>query len=448
MTNKTNKNLIVAKFGGSSMASAEQFKKVKKILDANPARRFVVVSAPGKRSNTDIKVTDMLIECHRAATRGENFIPIFNAICERFNAIAEGLGITFDASYDFLNLKLHLSTYPDYNYVVSRGEYFNAKLLAAYLGLPFVDAKDIIIFDDNGRCDEPSTYIAIREALKDKPRAVIPGFYGATREGRIRTFSRGGSDLSGSLVAVATEATLYENWTDVSGMKAADPRIVENPQTIDFISYKELRELSYMGASVMHEAAVFPVRQAKIPMNIRNTNSPQDAGTIIGTSSHLAQIQDDQSDERIAGIAGKVGFSSILVEKHMMNVEVGFVYRTLEVLSSRGISFEHLPSGIDTISIIVATKDLEAQEENLIEEIKKATKADSIEVTHGLSLICVVAEHIGTRHDIPQKIFAGLDKAQIKVKMIDQGASSLNIIIGVAEEDYETAIRAIYKEVF
>ena len=444
----TDKNLIVAKFGGSSMASAEQFKKVKKILDSNPARRFVVVSAPGKRNDTDVKVTDMLIECHRAATRGENFIPIFNAICERFNAIAEGLGITFDASYDFLNLKLHLSTYPDYNYVVSRGEYLNARLLATYLGLPFVDAKDLIIFDENGHCDEPSTYLAIREILKDKPSAVIPGFYGATREGRIRTFSRGGSDLSGSLVAVGTEATLYENWTDVSGMKATDPRIVENPKTIDFISYKELRELSYMGANVMHEAAVFPVRQANIPMNIRNTNSPEETGTIIGSSSYLKNLQATQTEGRIAGIAGKVGFSSILVEKHMMNIEVGFVYRTLEILSSRGISFEHLPSGIDTISIIVATKDIEGQEESIVEEIKKATKADSIEIRHGLSLICIVAEHIGTRHDIPQKIFAGLSKAQIKVKMIDQGASSLNIIIGVAEEDYETAIRAIYKEVF
>ena len=438
-------NLIVTKFGGSSMASAEQFRKVKKILDSDKTRRFAIVSAPGKRTKDDTKVTDMLIECHRAATRGENFIPIFNAICERFNSIAEGLGINFDASYDFLNLKLHLSTYPDYNYVVSRGEYFNAKLLASYLSVPFVDAKDIIIFDEGGKCDEEATYKAIANALKDKPHAVIPGFYGATREGRIKTFSRGGSDLSGSLVAVGVGASLYENWTDVSGMMAADPRIVESPRTTDFISYKELRELSYMGASVMHEAAVFPIRRAKIPMNIKNTNDPEKAGTLIG-SSNLLKCKEQKN--RIAGIAGKVGFSSIMIEKHMMNTEVGFVYKALKALSARGISFEHLPSGIDTISIIVATKELSPQEEGITEDIIKLTKADKVKIDHGLALICIVAEQIGTRLDIPQKIFAGLAKSGIKIKMIDQGASSLNIIIGVAEEDYEKAIRAIYGEVF
>ena len=346
-------NPIVVKFGGSSLATAGQFEKVAAIIRENPGRRYVVASAPGKRFSGDTKVTDLLYRCYDAACAGQDFAPVLDEIRQRFADIISELQLQVDLAPDFAAIEAHLRTSPQRDYMASRGEYLNSKLLAAYLGFAFVDAAQMVLFRADGPFDAEATNTAIGHALVSIDRAVIPGFYGAMPDGTIHTFSRGGSDVTGSIVARAVGAELYENWTDVSGVLAADPRIIEHPHVVDYITYRELRELSYMGASVLHEDAVFPVRRANIPINIRNTNRPQDPGTFI-----VPTLPANAHKRKVTGIAGHKGFSSVYVEKSMMNGEIGFVAHLLQIFADHGISFEHCPSGIDTVSIIVSTEAL------------------------------------------------------------------------------------------
>ena len=433
---------IVVKFGGSSLATAGQFEKVAAIIRENPARRYVVASAPGKRCSDDTKVTDLLYRCYDAACAGEDFLPTLTQIRQRFEDIIAQLQLQADLTADFDAIADHLRTAPQRDYMASRGEYLNSKLLAAYLGVPFVDAAQMVLFRADGCFDAEATNTAIGHALVNVERAVIPGFYGALPDGTIHTFSRGGSDVTGSIVARAVGAELYENWTDVSGVLAADPRIVENPHIIDYITYRELRELSYMGASVLHEDAVFPVRQANIPINIRNTNRPSDPGTFI-----VPTLPSNAHKRKVTGIAGHKGFSSVYVEKSMMNGEIGFVAKLLEIFASHGISFEHCPSGIDTVSIIVSTAALAPARDEILHEIETQLHPDHVSVEDGLALIAVVGQGMIYAKGTAARIFRVIADANINIRMIDQGSSELNIIIAVKETDYELAIRSLYHAV-
>ncbi|MCI5792784.1 MAG: aspartate kinase [Lachnospiraceae bacterium] len=434
---------FVAKFGGSSLADAGQFKKVADIIKARPCRRYIVASAPGKRSSDDIKVTDMLYACYDKASEGEDFKPALSAIRERFNEIMSTLEIDFDLDSEIEKIAEHLSTNPDKDYMASRGEYLNSKLLAAYLGFKFIDAADCIHFDANGRLDNDATDEGIFIALKNIDYAVIPGFYGSLPDGSIHTFSRGGSDITGSLVARAVRADMYENWTDVSGMLSADPRIVENPEPIDAITYRELRELSYMGASVMHEAAVFPVRKANISMNIRNTNRPEDNGTLI--SAELPRIP---RKRKVAGIAGKKGFSAVLVETPSMNEEIGFGAHLLNIFARHNVNFEHLPTGIDTMSVVVHNDEFSKARNDIIDDISNEIEPESLYVEDNLALIAVVGLGMAYSRGTAARVMRALADSRVNIKMIDQGSTEINIIIGVDEADYETAIRSIYKALF
>ena len=433
--------LKVVKFGGSSLADAEHFLQVKAIVEAEEGRRYVVPSAPGKRFPEDEKVTDMLYECYRLADEEKDITPVFDRIRERYQQIVDGLGIEVDLDTEFTNIKWAISHQAGRDYAASRGEYLSGVILSKLLGYHFLDAARIIKFSDNGKFDSEITNELVSAALGRHVHAVIPGFYGSMPNGTVKTFSRGGSDVTGSIVARAAKADLYENWTDVSGFMMADPRIVKNPETIDVITYRELRELSYMGAGVLHEDAIFPVRFAGIPINIRNTNRPEDAGTMI-----VAEASDTADARKITGIAGKKGFTHINIEKDMMNAEVGFGRRVLEVLERQGICFEHLPSGIDTMCVVVSTKDIEAIKDQVIDEIKKEVNPDSITVEDGLALVAVVGRGMIKSAGSAAKVFGALAKASINVRMIDQGSSELNIIIGVDEADYINALCAIYNE--
>ena len=432
----------VVKFGGSSLASAEQIKKAAAIIRADKARRFVVVSAPGKRDSADTKVTDLLYRCCELASGGLDFNEPLNLIQQRFSEIITELGITMDLAAEMDTLRAHLSTAPQKDYMASRGEYLNAKVISAYLGFDFLDAADYIAFQDNGIFDAETTNSKLSAALADSTGVVVPGFYGSMRDGTIRTFSRGGSDVTGAIVARAIQADLYENWTDVSGMLAADPRIVPAPHSIDHITYQELRELAYMGASVMHEDAVFPVRKAGIPINIRNTNAPADAGTMI-----VPSLPEGYAGKRITGIAGKTGFSIIHVEKSMMNNEVGFGATLLQILAARGIPFEHCPTGIDTMSVVVNTAHLLPVLDPVVAEITDRLAPDILEVEHGLAMIAVVGEGMANTRGSAAVIFQAISDAGINIRMIDQGSSGMNIIIGVQEEDYAATVRGIYQHV-
>ena len=336
----------VVKFGGSSLASAEQFKKVGNIIRAEESRRYVIPSAPGKRFSDDVKVTDMLYKCYGAAVKGKKFTDLLKDIQERYNEIIEGLGLTLSLEKEFEIIRDNFAKKAGRDYAASRGEYLNGIIMANYLGYEFIDAAEVIFFDEEGKFDADKTDEILSERLNKAERAVIPGFYGSLPDGTIKTFSRGGSDVTGSIVAKAAKVDLYENWTDVSGFLIADPRIISNPKSIEAITYKELRELSYMGATVLHEDAIFPVRKEGIPINIRNTNAPEDKGTLIveATCRHPKYT--------ITGIAGKQGFASITIEKAMMNSEVGFGRKVLQVFEDNHISFEHMPSGIDTTTIL------------------------------------------------------------------------------------------------
>ena len=429
----------MAKFGGTSLADASQIKKACAIITAKPERRYVVASAPGKRYAEDIKITDMLYKAHAQAKAGEDFADTMRDIADRYAKIIEGLGITFDIDAEVAEIseKLKAGTTPDYP--ASRGEYINSKIIAAFLGWQFVDAAEGIFFTAEGTLDEDKTFKTLGEVLSRYERAVVPGFYGSLPDGSIKTFSRGGSDVTGSVVARSVKADLYENWTDVSGMLSADPRIVKNPRVIEHITYTELRELSYMGASVLHEDAVFPVRKAGIPINIRNTNRPDDAGTLIAASLPEGTVR-----PIVTGIAGRKGFCSVRVEKSMMNGETGFGAKLLQVFAQKGIPFEHCPTGIDTISVVVNGSAFESRRSEILDEIKNVLDPDCITIEKGLSAIAVVGAGMVNVKGVAARIFRAIADAGINIRMIDQGSDELNIIVGVDDSDYEKAVNALY----
>ena len=428
----------VVKFGGSSLASAEQFEKVGKIIRAEEERRYVVPSAPGKRFKDDTKVTDMLYACYALAEDGKDFKKELAAIKARYNEIIEGLKLDLSLDKEFETIEKNFKAKAGSNYAASRGEFLNGIIMANYLGYDFIDAAEVIFFNENGDFDAVRTNQVLSERLAKSPKAVVPGFYGAKPDGSVKTFSRGGSDVTGSIVAKAAKADVYENWTDVSGFLVADPRIIKNPKGIEVITYKELRELSYMGAGVLHEDAIFPVRQEGIPINIRNTNAPADNGTwIVGSTCQ-------KSKNTITGIAGKTGFCSINIEKDMMNSEIGFGRKVLQAFEENGISFEHVPSGIDTMTVFVHQDEFMHKEQKVVSAINRLAKPDTIEIESDLALIAVVGRGMKNARGTAGRIFSALAHANVNVRMIDQGSSEQNIIIGVANTDFENAIRAIY----
>lgn len=428
----------VVKFGGSSLASAEQFKKAKEIICADNERRFVVPSAPGKRNAKDTKVTDMLYACYETAEKGEDFKPQLKAIKARYEEIIKGLSLTLSLDSELKTIEANFKKKAGRDYAASRGEYLNGIIMAHYLKFTFVDAAEVIFFDENGVFDADKTNTVLSERLEKVECAVIPGFYGALPDGTVHTFSRGGSDVTGSIVAKAVKADVYENWTDVSGFLIADPRIIENPEGIETITYRELRELSYMGAGVLHEDAIFPVRQEGIPINIRNTNAPEDEGTwIVGSTCQKSKYV-------ITGIAGKKGFCAVNIEKDMMNAEIGFGRKVLQAFEDNGISFEHVPSGIDTMTVFVHQDEFIHKEQKVVGSIHRLANPDSIDIESDLALIAVVGRGMRATRGTAGRIFSALAHVNVNVKMIDQGSSELNIIIGVANNDFETAIKAIY----
>ena len=428
----------VVKFGGSSLASAEQFKKVAEIIHAEETRRYVVPSAPGKRFSDDIKVTDMLYGCYDLAAKGKDFDREFSALKDRYYGIINELGLDLSLEKEFETVRACFIGKAGRDYAASRGEFLNGIILANYLGYEFIDAADVIFFNEQGSFDAEKTNEVLSARIANVERAVIPGFYGSMPNDTIKTFSRGGSDITGSIVAAACGADLYENWTDVSGFLISDPRIIENPLPITTITYKELRELSYMGATVLHEDAIFPVRKAGIPINIKNTNAPEDPGTMIVESTC------QKPKFTITGIAGKKGFTVINIEKDMMNGELGFGRKVLEVFEKNGISFEHMPSGIDTMSVIVHQAEFEPKEQEILAGLHRNVQPDSIDIESDLALIAVVGRAMKSNRGTAARIFAALAHAHVNVKMIDQGSSEQNIIIGVEEGDFESAVKSIY----
>ena len=428
----------VVKFGGSSLANSDQFRKVGEIIRSEDSRRYVVPSAPGKRFSEDTKVTDLLYACYKKAAAGEDFGEVLKEIRERYYEIIRGLGLELSLEEEFRQIEEDFKAQAGTDYAASRGEFLNGKIMAAYLGYEFVDAASVIRFDKNGNFDGDKTDKLLEKRLAKCERAVIPGFYGAMEDGTVKTFSRGGSDITGSLVAKAVHADLYENWTDVSGFLVTDPRIVDNPAVIETITYRELRELSYMGATVLHEDAIFPVQKEGIPINIKNTNRPEDRGTLIVESTCR------KPRYVITGIAGKKGFCSINIEKSMMNSEIGFGRKVLQVFEEQGINFEHVPSGIDTMTVYVHQDEFEEKEQQVIAGIHRAVNPDFIEMESDLALIAVVGRGMKSQRGTAGRVFSALAHAHVNVKMIDQGSSELNIIIGVENRDFETAVKAIY----
>ena len=431
-------NTIVTKFGGSSLADSIHFKKVKNIIEGNSERKYVVPSAPGKRFSKDFKVTDLLYLCHAHVNSGISLDDVFKLISERYHSIVNELDLNFDLNSHLEIIKKDIENGASVDYAASRGEYLNGLILANYLGIDFIDAKDVIKFNKYGSLNMEETYSLLKDKLSIHERAVIPGFYGSDEHGDIVTFSRGGSDVTGALVAASINAKLYENWTDVSGFLMADPRIVENPKTIGKITYKELRELSYMGASVLHEEAIFPVKEAGIPINIKNTNSPEDKGTII--------VQDTENEKckTITGIAGKKNFTVISIEKAMMNNELGFCRKVLSILEMNNISFENMPAGIDTVCLVIADSELKKKKDIVIEEIRRSCDPDSIVVHPNMAMIATVGKGMAKNKGVAAKVFGALAKANINIRMIDQGSSEMNILVGIENEDFERAIKSIY----
>lgn len=421
------------------MADAIQFKKVRQIIEADESRRYVVVSAPGKRYSEDNKITDLLYLCKAHMEHNVPFDQVFQVICDRYVSIKQNLGLQTDLDRIFTEIRSNLEHNASADYIASRGEYINAVLMAEYLGYEFVDTAGLIQFDKRGRFLEEDTNQALQEALRTHPKAVLPGFYGTTPDGEIKTFSRGGSDVTGSIISKAVCAEVYENWTDVSGFLMADPRIVENAKPIKNITYKELRELSYMGASVLHEDAVFPVREADIPINIRNTNEPDNPGTTI--IAHASTPQ----NTTITGIAGKKGFTVINLYKNMMNSDPRFIKHMVSILDEHNIAMEHMPSGIDTISVVVSNKQLDGKLEDLLEDFNRQLEPESVDVFDEMALIAIVGYGMSKKPGVSARLFTALARARVNVMTIDQGSSEINIIVGVKNEDFETAIRAIYK---
>lgn len=428
----------VVKFGGSSLASADQFKKAADIIHADKERRFVVPSAPGKRFADDTKVTDMLYECYELADKGKDFDKLLKAIKERYQEIIDGLKLKLSLDDEFKTIEKNFKDKSGKDYAASRGEYLNGIIMAKYLDFTFVDAAEVILFKENGEYDADKTNELMREKLKTLDCAVIPGFYGAKADGSVKTFSRGGSDITGSIVARAVKADIYENWTDVSGVLIADPRIIYKPENIEVVTYKELRELAYMGFNVLHEDAIFPVRSEGIPINIRNTNAPEDEGTWIVESTC------QKPKYVITGIAGKKGFCAVNIDKDHMNSEIGFGRKVLQAFEENGISFEHVPSGIDTMTVFVHQDEFMHKEQKVVSGIHRLADPDSIDIEADLALVAVVGRGMKSMRGTAGRIFSALAHANVNVKMIDQGSSELNIIIGVANADFETAIKAIY----
>jgi aspartate kinase len=429
----------VAKFGGSSLADADQFKKVQSIIESNSDRRYIVPSAPGKRNNTDRKITDLLYLCHSHVQQKVPFDDVFKIITERYLQIVKVLGLSFDLQPRLDEVKNRISSGASADYTASRGEYLTGLIMSQLLGYDFIDPAEIIFFDKRGKLDAEKTQAETEKRIACHERAVIPGFFGSDVRGNVKTFSRGGSDITGAIVARGAHADIYENWTDVSGLLMTDPSIVKNPKPIDTVTYRELRELAYMGAKVLHDEAIFPVREAAIPVCIKNTNRPEDPGTII--------VQDaDPITHRgnITGIAGKKDFTVIAVEKALMNTELGFGRRVLSVLEVNGISFEHMPSGIDTLSVVIADTELENKLESVVQEIKTECRPDAVEVYPNMALVATVGRGMAYTPGIASKLFTALSNKKINVRMIDQGSSEINIIVGVENEDFENALRAIY----
>ncbi|MDR5586984.1 aspartate kinase [Clostridium aquiflavi] len=431
-------NTIITKFGGSSLADAVQFRKVKSIITSNKARKYIVPSAPGKRTSKDSKITDLLYLCHAHINAGISLDDVFNHIKNRY------IGIVTDLELD-LNIKSHLDIIKkdleegaSSDYAASRGEYLNALILSNYLGFEFVDAKDVIKFNTDGCLNYDETLRLLKEKLSSIDKAVIPGFYGSDSNGNIVTFSRGGSDVTGALVTASLNADLYENWTDVSGFLMADPRIISNPKPISTITYTELRELSYMGASVLHEEAIFPVRKAGIPINIKNTNKPEDNGTFIVEDSLSEDLQ------TITGIAGKKNFTVISIAKALMNSELGFCRKLLSILEQHNVSFENMPSGIDTVCLVISDSQLKNKTSLIVEEIKKTCNPDTIEVHPNLALIATVGKGMAKQKGVASKVFTALSEANVNIRMIDQGSSEINILVGIENDSFEKAITAIY----
>ena len=431
----------VVKFGGSSLASAEQFKKVGDIIRADKSRPYVVPSAPGKRSSSDTKVTDMLYSCYNLAIREKKFTSLLDEIHARYNEIIDGLNLELSLDHEFDMIRENFGKKIGRDYAASRGEYLNGIIMANYLGFCFIDAAEVIRFHEDGSLDDEKTNELLSLRLEGEEFAVIPGFYGAKEDGTIVTFSRGGSDITGSLVARAAMADLYENWTDVSGFLMADPRIVRNPKRIRTITYSELRELSYMGASVLHEEAIFPVREANIPINILNTNQPDSPGTII-----VNELQaEDEDGDIITGIAGKKDFTAIALYKNHMSDEVGIVRKTLSVFERYRVSIEHIPSGIDTFSIVVASRDVKDIIYDIINDIRREVHPDNIRVIDEIALISTVGRNMSSRPGISGRLFAALGSSGINIRMIAQGSDEINIIVGVENKDFEKTISVIYE---
>ena len=428
----------VVKFGGSSLADAKQFQKVSNIIHSDESRVFVVPSAPGKRYDADIKVTDLLYECYELAAAGKNIYEPFLAVKDRYNEIIQGLGLNFSLKDAFDEIENKLLQSPEKDYTASRGEYLNGLIMANFLGYDFIDAADVIFFDEHGNFDAVKTNSILSAELAKHERAVVPGFYGTDFDGKIKTFSRGGSDITGSIVAAACRAVVYENWTDVSGLLMADPHIVSNPAVMKSITYRELRELAYMGASVIHEDAIFPVKKAGIPINIRNTNRPEDSGTWIVENTAR------RSKYTITGIAGRKNFCSIVIAKDLMHSQPDFYRKVVQCFEEKNIPLEHILSGIDTMTVIVHESKFIEHEQEVLRRITKLAQPESLEVESGISLIAVVGRSMKSQAGTAAKIFSSLADARINVRMIDQGASELNIIVGVLNEDFERAVRSIY----
>lgn len=432
-------SITVAKFGGTSLADANQIKKVQAIITADEKRRYVVPSAPGKRTAGDQKITDLLYLCQTHVQQGIAFDDVFSIIAERYLEIVRELGLKMDLRSHLEEVKRNIADGASANYAASRGEYLNGRILAELLGWDFVDAAEIIFFNKNGIFDQNKTQAEVSKRLAEHQHAVIPGFYGSLPSGEIKTFSRGGSDVTGAIVARGVGAALYENWTDVSGFMMADPRIVHNPKTIEEITYRELRELSYMGASVLHEESIFPVREAGIPVRIKNTNAPKDPGTLI-----VRDLEPVTKTRTVTGIAGRKDFTVIAIEKALMNIELGFGRKLLSILEVNNISFEHIPSGIDTISLVIADSQLEGKLDRVLDELRVELKPDSIEVYPNMALIATVGRGMAYTPGMAAKLFSALAKENINIRMIDQGSSEINIIAGIETGDFEKAVRAIY----
>lgn len=433
----------VAKFGGSSVADGIQLTKTKQIIEQDPDRKFIVVSAPGKRFDSDNKITDLLYLCKTHIDHNLPYDQVFQVVADRYMAVKLNLGVDVDLMAHLDEIRENLKKNPTADYIASRGEYLNAVLIAAFLGFDFVDAKDLIKFDAKGRLMIEETDKALREELEKHENAVIPGFYGSTPDGNVKTFSRGGSDITGSLVARAIGADVYENWTDVSGFLMADPRIVKNPKQISNVSYKELRELSYMGASVLHEDAIYPARMANVPINIRNTNKPEDPGTMITAEGYHHGMDDD--GPIITGIAGSKNFTVVALYKNMMSAERGFVRRILGILDDYDINFEHLPSGIDTVSVVMSNDSLGDRLDEVLDAFRQRLQPDSIDVFEDMALIATVGHRMSYRPGVSATLFNALGEAGVNIRMIDQGSSEMNIIVGVENKDFQKAIRAIYE---